>query len=391
MGLFDNKKNANSKNSQTDYKLKNEEKAREIIKDVQTHLQISCKLERPEWPNRINITQFPNPEKYKNIEELKNLVNIDEEKLEAEAKAKLEAEAKAKLEAEEKAKREAEERARLEEEARIKAEEEAAKAAEEERLRLEEEEKARLEAEEQARLEAEEKARLEAEEKARLEAEEKARLEEEARIKAEEEAAKAKARENATPLSGASLRMPKGKKIVKLSTVQSGGLAAAKAHEAKNKEELEAQRKAAQAAKLAAQKAEEKAKEEERLAYVILIGDAKKPDPSLGKFEIQKSGLEDKPYKMVLKTNIGKTIFETSPIRSKPNELTVQMFKDVLESGSFTFIKNANGTFAFRILNSRLRLFSVSRPFTNIRDAQLAAAAIKKFGLSANYLDDTTL
>ena len=127
------------------------------------------------------------------------------------------------------------------------------------------------------------------------------------------------------------------------------------------------------------------------MAYVILIGDAKKPDPNLGKFEIQKTGLLDKPYKMVLKTNLGKTIFETAPIRSKPNELTAQMFKDILSTGSFTFIKNQSGQYAFRILDSRLRLFSVSKFYPTIREAQLAAASIKKFGLSANYIDDTTI
>ncbi|MCI7402449.1 MAG: hypothetical protein MSH40_07230 [Christensenella sp.] len=447
MGLFDKKKNLDTQNTQETKQNRPSSKAMQIIHDVQTHLQISCKLEHPVLPARIAISKIPSPELFKDINILIEEVNFNEEKAEEEARLKAEAEAKAKaeeearLQAETEAKAKAEEEARLqaEAEAKAKAEEEArlqaeaeAKAKAEEEARLQAEAEAKAKAEEEARLQAEAKAKAKAEEEARLqaEAEAKAKAEEEARLQAEAEA-KAKAEEEAkqqaetkeepkvedensniitapkieekpevkpisqperiVSITGLNTKKQKGKKIVKLSAAQSGGIAAVKAQEAKDKEAEEAKRKAEAAAKLAAQKAEEKAQEQARLAYVILIGDAKKPDPNLGKFEIQKTGLLDKPYKMVLKTNLGKTIFETAPIRSKPNELTAQMFKDILSTGSFTFIKNQSGQYAFRILDSRLRLFSVSKFYPTIREAQLAAASIKKFGLSANYIDDTTI
>ena len=359
MGLFDKKKNLDTQNTQETKQNRPSSKAMQIIHDVQTHLQISCKLEHPVLPARIAISKIPSPELFKDINILIEEVNFNEEKAEEEARLKAEEEARLQAEAEAKAKAEEEARLQVEAEAKAKAEEEA---------------KQQAETKEEPKVEDEDSNIITA-----------PKIEEKPEVKPISQP------ERIVSITGLNTKKQKGKKIVKLSAAQSGGIAAVKAQEAKDKEAEEAKRKAEAAAKLAAQKAEEKAQEQARLAYVILIGDAKKPDPNLGKFEIQKTGLLDKPYKMVLKTNLGKTIFETAPIRSKPNELTAQMFKDILSTGSFTFIKNQSGQYAFRILDSRLRLFSVSKFYPTIREAQLAAASIKKFGLSANYIDDTTI
>ena len=383
MGLFDKKKNLDTQNTQETKQNRPSSKAMQIIHDVQTHLQISCKLEHPVLPARIAISKIPSPELFKDINILIEEVNFNEEKAEEEARLQAEAEAKAKAEEEARLKAEAEAKAKAEEEARLQAEAEAKAKAEEE---------AKLQAEAEAKAKAEEEARLQAETKEEHKVEdEDSNIITAPKIEEKPEVKPISQPERIVSITGLNTKKQKGKKIVKLSAAQSGGIAAVKAQEAKDKEAEEAKRKAEAAAKLAAQKAEEKAQEQARLAYVILIGDAKKPDPNLGKFEIQKTGLLDKPYKMVLKTNLGKTIFETAPIRSKPNELTAQMFKDILSTGSFTFIKNQSGQYAFRILDSRLRLFSVSKFYPTIREAQLAAASIKKFGLSANYIDDTTI
>ena len=121
------------------------------------------------------------------------LLKIEKEKAEAEAKAKAEAEAKAQAEAEAKAKAEAEAKAQAEAEAKAQAEAEAKAKAEAEakaqaEAEAEAEAKAKAEAEAKAKAEAEAKAKAEAEAKAKAEAEAKAKAEAEAKAKAEAEA-----------------------------------------------------------------------------------------------------------------------------------------------------------------------------------------------------------
>ncbi len=184
----------------------------------------------------------------------------------------------------------------------------------------------------------------------------------------------------------------KGKKkpIAKMSTMQAGGIAAAKVEHAKQKEELDAIRKEEASIRAEQRKAEREKEALERLPNAILIGNTKVPSPELGKFEIANSKDVEKPFKLLLRTEKGQVVFETSPMRTKPNELTAVMFKDIMNTGSFTFTRSING-FAFQILDSRKRVFYTSRSFINLNDAKRAAALIKKYGLSANYIDDTTI
>ena len=276
-----------------------------------------------------------------------------------------------------------EEQIKAEEEARIKAEEEAKAKAEEE---------ARIKAEEEAKAKAEEEARIKAEEEA------KAKAEEEARIKAEEEA-KAKAKKEATSNETQSSNVinfetlknkRKPTTIVKKSTMMKGGVSAALMESQKLKEELESIKKEEAQERAQKRKEELEKEEQERLANAILIGNTKKPSPELGKFEIQLSKDKEKPFKFVLKTEKGKVVFETAPMKTKPNELTAVMFKDIMANGSFAFMRTNTGFF-FKILDSRQRVFCTSRAYPTTLDAQKAAALIKKYGLSANYIDDKTI
>ena len=175
-----------------------------------------------------------------------------------------------------------------------------------------------------------------------------------------------------------------------MSTMQAGGIAAAKMEHDKQKEELIAIRKEEAAARAEQRKIEREKEALERLPNAILIGNTKTPSPELGKFEIANSKDADKPFKLLLRTEKGQVVFETSPMKTKPNELTAVMFKDIMNTGSFTFTRSING-FAFQILDSRKRVFYSSRSFINLNDAKRAAAMIKKYGLSANYIDDTTI
>ena len=281
-------------------------------------------------------------------------------------------------------KKEEEEKAKAEEEARIKAEEEAKAKAEEE---------ARIKAEEEAKAKAEEEARIKAEEEAKAKAEEEARIkaEEEAKAKAEEEAPAPKEKPQKTVINYETLmKKKKPATIVKKSTMMQGGVSAALIESAKMKEELDSIKKE-EAQERAQKRREEQEKEEQaRLANAILIGNTKKASPELGKFEIQLSNDKEKPFKFVLKTEKGKVVFETAPMRTKPNELTAVMFKDIMANGSFAFMRTQTGFF-FKILDSRQRVFCTSRPYPSTLDAQKAAALIKKYGLSANYIDDKTI
>ena len=270
--------------------------------------------------------------------------------------------------------------------------------AEEARIKAEEEAKAK--AEEEARIKAEEEAKAKAEEEARIKAEEeaKAKAEEEARIKAEEEA-KAKAKKEATSNETQSSNVinfetlknkRKPTTIVKKSTMMQGGVSAALMESQKLKEELESIKKEEAQERAQKRKEELEKEEQERLANAILIGNTKKPSPELGKFEIQLSNDKEKPFKFVLKTEKGKVVFETAPMKTKPNELTAVMFKDIMANGSFAFMRTNTGFF-FKILDSRQRVFCTSRAYPTTLDAQKAAALIKKYGLSANYIDDKTI
>ena len=169
------------------------------------------------------------------------LLKIEKEKAEAEAKAKAEAEAKAQAEAEAKAKAEAEAKAQAEAEAKAQAEAEAkAQAEAEAKAKAEAEAKAQAEAE----AEAEAKAKAEAEAKAKAEAEAKAKAEAEAKAKAEAEA-KAKAEAEAKAKAEAEAK------------AQAEAEAKAKAEaEAKAKAEAEAKAKAEAEAKAAQEEPE---------------------------------------------------------------------------------------------------------------------------------------
>ena len=373
----------------------------------------------------------------------------EEARLEAERLAKEEEERKAQEEAEAKAK--AEEEARLEaerlEQERLEAEK---KAQEEAEAQAKAEEEARLEAErlEQERIEAEKKAQEEAEaqeqpdvdetteeqpaeeaveeqpnvdETAEEPVEEQPNVDETVEEPVAEEEPKAEEPEVEQPeepvveeepapqpvveekpikkqppqqeqISVISFATLKGKKkpIAKMSTMQAGGIAAAKVEHAKQKEELDAIRKEEASIRAEQRKAEREKEALERLPNAILIGNTKVPSPELGKFEIANSKDPEKPFKLLLRTEKGQVVFETSPMRTKPNELTAVMFKDIMNTGSFTFTRSING-FAFQILDSRKRVFYSSRSFINLNDAKRAAALIKKYGLSANYIDDTTI
>ena len=169
-----------------------------------------------------------------------------------------------------------------------------------------------------------------------------------------------------------------------------GGVQAAIQENAKKKEE-QALIKKEEAQERAAKRREELEKEElSRLPNAILIGNTKKASPELGKFEIGRSEDPEKPYKFILKTEKGKVVFETAPMKTKPNELTAVMFKDIMANGSFAFMRTDRG-FIFKILDARQRVFCTSKSYPTTLDAQKAAALIKKYGLSANYIDDTTI
>ena len=363
----------------------------EVFYDVQKHLHIVGKSEKPTLPKFIAINKLPSIELFKDSldEELAapDLTQEDRDRIAAEEAQKI---------------KEEEERQKAEEEARLKAEEEARQKAEQERLEAEQkakEEAERLEAErlqkeeeERQRAAEEEAARLKAEEEARLEAEAREKEEQE-RLQKEQEEAEAKAAAlQRQSMSVISFETLKGKKkpIAKKSIMQDGGISAAIIAQAQQKEELDAIKKEDAREKAAIRREEQQKVEEERLKNAILIGNTKKASPELGKFEITKSDDPLKPYKFVLKTEQGKVVYETAPLRTKPNELTAVMFKDIMANGSFSFIKTLEG-YNFRILDARQRIFCTSRAFRTSLDAQKAAALVKKYGLSANYIDDTTI
>ena len=363
----------------------------EVFYDVQKHLHIVGKSEKPTLPKFIAINKLPSIELFKDSldEELAepDLTQEDRDRIAAEEAQKI---------------KEEEERQKAEEEARLKAEEEARQKAEQERLEAEQKAKEEAERLEVERLQKEEEERQRAaeEEAARLKAEEEARLEAEAREKEEQERlqkekeeaeAKAAALQRQS-MSVISFETLKGKKkpIAKKSIMQDGGISAAKIAQAQQKEELDAIKKEDAREKAAIRREEQQKVEEERLKNAILIGNTKKASPELGKFEITKSDDPLKPYKFVLKTEQGKVVYETAPLRTKPNELTAVMFKDIMANGSFSFIKTLQG-YNFRILDARQRIFCTSRAFRTSLDAQKAAALVKKYGLSANYIDDTTI
>ena len=402
----------------------------EAFRDTQNKLNIITKNTNTTLPRFITVSRLPSPELFMpSLEEELAQKDITDEERQAQA----EAERKAQEEAEAKAK--AEEEARLEAE-RLAKEEEERKAREEEEARLKAEEEARLEAErlEQERIEAEKKAQEEAEAQAKVDeapedtveepseepvveeqpAEEESQPEEpeveqeepvveevkeepapqpvqEEQPKVEEKPVK-KAPPQQEQISVISFATLKGKKkpIAKMSTMQAGGIAAAKMEHDKQKEELIAIRKEEAAARAEQRKIEREKEALERLPNAILIGNTKTPSPELGKFEIANSKDADKPFKLLLRTEKGQVVFETSPMKTKPNELTAVMFKDIMNTGSFTFTRSING-FAFQILDSRKRVFYSSRSFISLNDAKRAAAMIKKYGLSANYIDDTTI
>ena len=414
----------------------------EAFRDTQNKLNIITKNTNTTLPRFITVSRLPSPELFMPSleEELAQKDITDEERqaqAEAERKAQEEAEAKAKaeeearLEAERLAKEEEERKAREEEEARLKAEEEAkAKAEEEARLEAERQEQERLEAEKKAQEEAEAQPNVdETEEQPELEEPpveetteepvveeqpteetsieepqvEEQEVEQEEPVVEEvkeepapqpiqEEKPKKKLPPQQEHISVISFATLKGKKkpIAKMSTMQAGGIAAAKMEHDKQKEELIAIRKEEAAARAEQRKIEREKEALERLPNAILIGNTKAPSPELGKFEIASSKDADKPFRLLLRTEKGQVVFETSPMKTKPNELTAVMFKDIMNTGSFTFTRSING-FAFQILDSRKRVFYSSRSFINLNDAKRAAAMIKKYGLSANYIDDTTI
>ena len=425
-----------------------------VQKDVQSRLHIFNKPQIGSLPNYLAFSKLPNIELFKpsldaELEE-KDITDEEREaqaKAEQEAKEKAEAEAKAQEEARIAAEEEAARIAKEEEEARLKAEEEA-RLAEEEAARIaqeeeikrkaEEEQAAKIAAEEEARRKAEEEeaariakeeedARIKAEEEARIQAEqaEAAKLEQE-RIEKEaqeleeikenevvEEEPQEKVQEKAevkveevkkveapiqskdsTPSSNVinfeTLKNKKKVVLAKKSTMIAGGVQAAIQENAKKKEE-QALIKKEEAQERAAKRREELEKEElSRLPNAILIGNTKKALPELGKFEIGRSEDPEKPYKFILKTEKGKVVFETAPMKTKPNELTAVMFKDIMANGSFAFMRTDRG-FIFKILDARQRVFCTSKSYPTTLDAQKAAALIKKYGLSANYIDDTTI
>ncbi len=367
----------------------------EVFYDVQKHLHIVGKSEKPTLPKFIAINKLPSIELFKDSldEELAepDLTQEDRDRIAAEEAKKIQEE-------EERQKAEEEARLKAEEEARLKAEQEKLEAeqkAKEEAERLQKEEEERQRAEEEARLKAEEEARQK-EEQERLEAEarqkeEEERLEQERLRKEEEEKAKVPTPQAQT-ISVISFETLKGKKkpIAKKSIMQGGGISAAIMAQAQQKEELDAIKREDAREKAAIRREEQLKEEEERLKNAILIGNTKKASPELGKFEIAKSDDPLKPYKFVLKTEQGKVVYETAPLRTKPNELTAVMFKDIMANGSFSFIKTLQG-YNFRILDARQRIFCTSKAFRTSLDAQKAAALVKKYGLSANYIDDTTI
>ena len=370
-----------------------------------------------------------------------------EQKAQEEAEAKAKAEEEARLEAERLAKEEEERKAQEEAEAQAKAEEEArleAERLEQERIEAEKKAQEEAEAQEQPAVDetTEEQPAEEAveeqpnvdetaeepveeqpnvDETAKEPVEEQPKVEETVEEPVAEEEPKAEEPEVEQPeepvveeepapqpvveekpikkqppqqeqISVISFATLKGKKkpIAKMSTMQAGGIAAAKVEHAKQKEELDAIRKEEASIRAEQRKAEREKEALERLPNAILIGNTKVPSPELGKFEIANSKDPEKPFKLLLRTEKGQVVFETSPMRTKPNELTAVMFKDIMNTGSFTFTRSING-FAFQILDSRKRVFYSSRSFINLNDAKRAAALIKKYGLSANYIDDTTI
>ena len=407
----------------------------DTFRDAQNHLNIIVKNNLTTLPRFITVSKLPSAELFlpsldvelaeRDITDEERQAQAEaERKAQEEAEAKARAEEEARLEAERKAQEEAEAKAKAEEEARLEAERKAqeeaeAKAKAEEEARLEAERKAQEEAE--AKAKAEEEARLEAERKAQEEAEAKAKAEEEARL-AEEQAQEPTPQEEpveepvveeepepieepapVAPKKKAPIKEPekisvisfetlKGKKkpIAKMSTMQSGGISAAKAEQSKAQEEVDAIRKEEAIARAEKRKLEKEKEALERLPNAILIGNTKIPSPELGKFEIASSKDPEKPFKLLLRTETGKVVFETSALRTKPNELTALMFKEIMTNGSFTFTRSMTG-YAFQILDTRKRVFYSSRSFINLNDAKRAAALIKKYGLSANYIDDTTI
>ena len=373
-----------------------------VQKDVQSRLHIFNKPQIGSLPNYLAFSKLPNIELFKPSldAELEEKDITDEER---ESQAKAEQEAKEKAEAE----------AKAQEEARIAAEEEAARIAkEEEEARIKAEEEERLAEEEAARIaKEEEEARIKAEEEARIQAEqaeapklEQERIEKEAQEAEEiqenevvEEVKKVEApiqSKDSTPSSNVinfeTLKNKKKVVLAKKSTMIAGGVQAAIQENAKKKEE-QALIKKEEAQERAAKRREELEKEElSRLPNAILIGNTKKASPELGKFEIGRSEDPEKPYKFILKTEKGKVVFETAPMKTKPNELTAVMFKDIMANGSFAFMRTDRG-FIFKILDARQRVFCTSKSYPTTLDAQKAAALIKKYGLSANYIDDTTI
>ena len=396
-----------------------------VQKDVQSRLHIFNKPQIGSLPNYIAFSKLPNIELFKpsldaELEE-KDITDEEREaqaKAEQEAKEKAEAEAKAQEEARIAAEEEAARIAKEEEEARLKAEEEA-RLAEEEAARIAQEEEIKRKAEEEqaAKIAAEEEARRKAEEEeaARIAKEEEEAQEveeiqenevveekpqEEVQEKAEvkvEEVKKVEApiqSKDSTPSSNVinfeTLKNKKKVVLAKKSTMIAGGVQAAIQENAKKKEE-QALIKKEEAQERAAKRREELEKEElSRLPNAILIGNTKKASPELGKFEIGRSEDPEKPYKFILKTEKGKVVFETAPMKTKPNELTAVMFKDIMANGSFAFMRTDRG-FIFKILDARQRVFCTSKSYPTTLDAQKAAALIKKYGLSANYIDDTTI
>ena len=425
----------------------------EAFRDTQNKLNIITKNTNTTLPRFITVSRLPSPELFMPSleEELAQKDITDEERqaqAEAERKAQEEAEAKAKaeeearLEAERLAKEEEERKAREEEEARLKAEEEARLEAERlEQERIEAEKKAQEEAEAQAKAEEEaeeqpaeeaveeqpevdeapeetveepseepvveeqpaEETSIEEPQVEEQEVEQEEPVVEETKeepapqpVQEEQPKVEEKPIKKAPPqqeqISVISFATLKGKKkpIAKMSTMQAGGIAAAKMEHDKQKEELIAIRKEEAAARAEQRKIEREKEALERLPNAILIGNTKAPSPELGKFEIASSKDADRPFRLLLRTEKGQVVFETSPMKTKPNELTAVMFKDIMNTGSFTFTRSING-FAFQILDSRKRVFYSSRSFINLNDAKRAAAMIKKYGLSANYIDDTTI
>ena len=409
----------------------------EAFRDTQNKLNIITKNTNTTLPRFITVSRLPSPELFmpslekelaeKDISDEERQAQLEaEQKAQEEAEAKAKAEEEARLEAERLAKEEEERKAQEEAEAKAKAEEEARLEAErlEAEKKAQEEAEAQVKAEEEARLEAErlEQERIEAEKKAQEEAEaqEQPNVDETAEEPVEEtseetaeepvaeEEPKAEEPEVEQPeepvveeehapqpvveekpikkqppqqeqISVISFATLKGKKkpIAKMSTMQAGGIAAAKVEHAKQKEELDAIRKEEASIRAEQRKAEREKEALERLPNAILIGNTKVPSPELGKFEIANSKDTEKPFKLLLRTEKGQVVFETSPMRTKPNELTAVMFKDIMNTGSFTFTRSING-FAFQILDSRKRVFYSSRSFINLNDAKRAAALIKK-------------